>query len=96
MWEYHPPLGDQASMVYCSKVRDVHWRDRISLMGRVFPMTAIVIKVLFGRDSCVSIDERTGPVNLQLEPDRDELMEQVRPAEILQRLLEGAQLRMEE
>ncbi|HAZ32033.1 MAG TPA: hypothetical protein DCY61_05010 [Dehalococcoidia bacterium] len=74
----------------------LYWRDRTSLMGRVFPMIARVIRVLFARDNRVSIDERTVTVNLQLETDREELMEQVRTAGIPQRLPEGVQLRMKE
>ena len=71
-----------------------YWGDKSSLFGRVFPMVEKLVRLFFGGDARVSIRRRELAVTLKLQEDRESLMEQVRTAELPEKLPEGVQLEL--
>jgi hypothetical protein len=96
------PIGGQVTLSFEELLDEVsrgvfrHWRDRDSLIGRVFPMVGKLISILFRDDTRVKITRRETKVTLNSEADREELMEKVRIAGLPQKLPQGVQLTMDE
>ncbi len=73
-----------------------YWGDKSSLFGRVFPMVEKLVRSFFGDDARVSIRRRELAITLELEKDREEIMEQVRTIGLPEKLPEGVQLQLDE
>lgn len=101
-WLGRASIGGQVTLSFDELLNEVsrgvfqYWRDKASLTGRVLPMVGKVVEILFRDDSHASITKHEVGVTLNLEADREELMERVRTAALPQKLPEGVQLRMEE
>ena len=96
------PIGGQITLSFEELLDEVsrgvfrHWRDRDSLIGRVFPMVGTLISILFRDDRRVKITRRETKLTMNSEADREDLMEKVRIARLPQKLPQGVQLTMDE